>query len=328
VRVGDRRTAALHPNPLPASGERESARARTLVFSHANGFPAGTYSMLFQAWQAAGWRVIALPRLGHDSRFPVSSNWPHLRDELLGFIQQQAPGERVALVGHSLGGYVSLLAASRKPAAVAAVVLLDSPVLDGWRAHSVHVMKLSGLMKRLSPGRVSARRRWQWPSREAALAHFQGKAAFARWHPRVLADYIEHGLEPDPEAGPESRAPGAVRLAFNRAIETRIYDTLPHHLGRLLQRHPVAAPVAYVAGTRSAEGRQVGLAATRRLVHERLQWIEGSHLFPMEQPEATANAVLTMLTGMVGALHPLPAKRAEAVKPLPSGPGAPPCRRP
>ncbi|MFM7505218.1 MAG: hypothetical protein ACKO3M_01400, partial [Rubrivivax sp.] len=49
---------------------------RTIVFSHANGFPAGTYRVLFEAWQAAGWRVLALPRLGHDERFPVTSGWP------------------------------------------------------------------------------------------------------------------------------------------------------------------------------------------------------------------------------------------------------------
>lgn len=269
-------------------------RARTLVFSHANGFPAGTYSMLFSIWRAAGWRVVAPPRLGHDPDYPVTSNWPHLRDELLHFIATEAPHEQVALVGHSLGGFLSLLAASRKPAMASAVVLLDSPVLDGWRAHSLRMLKLGRLIGRVSPGRVSQGRRWQWPSREAALAHFQSKAAFARWHPQVLADYIAHGLEPDPAAGE-----GAVRLAFHRDVETQLYNTLPHHLGRVLSRHPLRAPAAYIAGTRSAEGRQVGLAATRRLVHERLQWIEGSHLYPMEQPEATANAVLTMLAAMV-----------------------------
>lgn len=268
--------------------------ARTLVFSHANGFPAGTYSFLFEIWRAAGWRVIALPRLGHDPDYPVTSNWPHLRDELLHFIATEAPREQVALVGHSLGGFLSLLVASRKPALASAVVLLDSPVLDGWRAHSVRMLKLGGLIRRVSPGRVSQRRRWQWPSREAALAHFQSKAAFAAWHPRVLDDYIAHGLEPDPAGGE-----GAVRLAIRRETETAIYNTLPHHLGRVLHQHPLRAPVAYIAGTRSSEGRQVGLAATRRLVHERLAWIEGSHLYPMEQPEATANAVLTMLAAMV-----------------------------
>ena len=41
---------------------RALADGRTLVFSHANGFPAGTYRVLFEAWRAAGWRVVALPK--------------------------------------------------------------------------------------------------------------------------------------------------------------------------------------------------------------------------------------------------------------------------
>ena len=27
-----------------------------IVFSHANGFPEGTYRVLFEAWRAAGWK--------------------------------------------------------------------------------------------------------------------------------------------------------------------------------------------------------------------------------------------------------------------------------
>ncbi len=260
----------------------------TICFSHANGFPAGTYRLLFEAWREAGFRVIAVDRFGHDPRYPVSGNWPRMRDQLIDLIQLQAPGQAVHLVGHSLGGYLSLLAACRRPDLALSLVLVDSPVLSGWRAHSLQVMKVSGLVKRFSPGRVSARRRWQWPSAEAAWQHFSAKAAFARWDPAVLRDYIRSGTEPDPQ----SAEPGAVRLAFHREVETRIYNTLPHNLGALLHRHPLRCPAAYLAGTRSVEGRQVGLAATRALVHERLQWIEGSHLFPMEKPLQTAAAVL------------------------------------
>ena len=36
----------------------------TLVFSHANGFPAGTYRTLFEVWRAAGHEVHAIERLG------------------------------------------------------------------------------------------------------------------------------------------------------------------------------------------------------------------------------------------------------------------------
>ena len=276
-----------------------AARARTsgtIAFSHANGFPAGTYRLLFEAWEEAGYRVIAVDRFGHDPAYPVSSNWPHLRDQLIDRVLKQAKGRPVHLVGHSLGGHLSLLAACKRPDLARSLVLIDSPLVAGWRAHSVRAMKLSGLFRRVSPSRVSVRRRWQWPSAEAAWQHFASKAAFARWDPTVLRDYIACGTVPDADAG----SPGAVRLAFSREVETRIYDTLPHHLGSLLRRHPPQCKAAYIGGTRSTEGRLAGLAATRALVHERVQWLEGSHLFPMEKPQQTAAAVLAAIRSASG----------------------------
>lgn len=274
----------------PAAAPTPSPTAEpTLVFAHANSFPAGTYRALFERWQDAGWRVLAPEKLGHDPAWPVQSNWRPSRDELTGFIERQAPGQRVQLVGHSLGGYLSLLVACRRPDLVRGVVMLDSPVLDGWRAHSVRVFKTAGLIGRLSPGRTSMRRRHEWPDPAAVHAHFAPKRAFANWDARVLGDYFEAGFEPDPDGG--------MRLAFRREVETRFYNTLPHHMGPLLRRRPPAAPIAFVGGTRSVELRQVGLAATRRLVRDRFVWIEGTHLFPMEWPQQTAETVLSLIEG-------------------------------
>lgn len=263
-----------------------------IVFSHANGFPAGTYKSLFAVWRGAGYAVHAIERFGHDPRFPVSSNWPHLRDELIHFIDHEV-GEPAYLVGHSLGGFVSLLAASRRPDLARGVVLLDSPIISGWKAKVVQLFKTTGVGERFSPGFVSKKRRHQWPNRNAAYEHFASKAAFARWAPGVLRDYIESGVEPD-----ESAAGGWHRLRFRREVETEIYNSLPHHLPRLLRTHPLRCPLAFVGGTESDEVRRVGLEATRRLAHGRMAQIAGSHLFPLEKPAETAGEVLRQIEAM------------------------------
>ncbi len=263
----------------------------TIVFSHANGFPAGTYRVLFEAWRGAGYAVKAIEKFGHDPAWPVTSNWPKLRDQLIAFVEAEvaAPARPVFLVGHSLGGMLSLLVACRRPDLVRGLVLLDAPAITGWRAHSVQVLKATGLMPRVTPGKVSRTRRHEWPSREAVLAHFAAKTAFARWDPRVLADYVAAGFE---------EHEGKTVLAFRREIETHIYETLPHHLGTVLRRHPPRCPVAFLAGTQSAEVRQAGLAASRALAQERFAWVEGSHLFPMERPDQTAGEVLRCIASM------------------------------
>ncbi|HSW08506.1 alpha/beta fold hydrolase [Aquabacterium sp.] len=260
----------------------------TLVFSHANGYPAGTYRQLFQLWQAAGWRVAAVDKFGHDPQYPVTSNWPRLRDQLVDFIEAQACGP-VWLVGHSLGGLLSLMATCKRPDLVRGLVLLDSPVITGWRAHSVQMLKLSGLMARVSPARISRTRRHEWPSRKAVAAHYGAKALFARWAPGMLNDYLACGT---------IRRGGKTVLAFEREVETRIYNTLPHHLGQLLKRHPPHCPVSFIAGTRSSEIRQGGLETSRALAGERFRWIDGTHLYPMEKPAETAALVLDLLAGM------------------------------
>lgn len=262
----------------------------TIVFNHANGFVAGTYATLFERWRAAGWRVLAHDKFGHDPKYPVTSGWPHVRDELLAFIDREAKGEPLFLVGHSMGGYLSLLGASRRPQQVRGAVLLDAPIVAGWRAHAFQVLKRTGIIQRAGPGKVSARRRTNWPDAAAVREHFARKHAFARWDPRVLDDWLRHGFEPDPAGG--------LRLAFHRDIETRIYNTLPHHVPALLKRHPPGGPVAFVGGVRSTENRQLGVSFVRRLAGPRWRSIDGTHLFPMEHPDDTAAVVLQLLDEM------------------------------
>jgi pimeloyl-ACP methyl ester carboxylesterase len=254
-------------------------------FSHANGFPASIYRTIF-AELADDYEVRHIERIGHDPRYPVTQDWPHLVEQLLDDIGRTYE-QPVWLVGHSLGGYVSLMAALKKPQWVRGVVMLDSPVVAGWRSSILRVSQWTGLDERLSPAAATRKRRTHWASREEAWRHFHSKPAFARWDERMLSDYIEFGI-------PQVSHDGSRSLAFDRRIEYQIYRTLPHTLGaRLARGAPV--PVGFIAGTRSREIRQVGLRATRRATGGHVEWIEGSHLFPMEKPIETARAVQRML---------------------------------
>ena len=262
-----------------------------IVFSHANSFAAGTYALLFKHLRSRGFAVKALDKFGHDPAYPVSNNWPGLVQQLHDFAAREVDkaGEPAFLVGHSLGGFVSIMCAARHPQLARGVLLLDSPLLGGWKSHAVRAAKRTQLVGSISPGAVSRKRKNRWPSREAALEHFRHKKAFARWDPQVLADYIAHGMRDED---------GECVLAFDRDIETRIYNTLPDNMDGLLKRHALRCPAAFIGGLQSEEVGQVGLAMTRKVTEGRMAMLDGSHLFPMEKPLATAAAIEAALLGM------------------------------
>ena len=266
-----------------------------IIFSHANSFPASTYRALFRSLRARGFTVRAIDKIGHDPAYPVTNNWPHLAKQLADFGRAEIDkaGEPAWLVGHSLGGFLSLMVAARHPELggqpVKGVLLLDSPILGGWKAAALQMAKGGQFVGSVSPAKISRTRRTHWPSPEAALAFFQGKKAFARWEPGVLQDFITHGLQ---------EVDGQYTLAFNREIETAIYNTVPDNLERLLGRHPLQCPVAFIGGKESKELKQVGLALTEKISKGRVTMMEGSHLFPMEDPLGTAAAIEAALRAM------------------------------
>ncbi len=263
-----------------------------LIFSHANGFPAGTYRKLFDLL-TPDFDIRAIEKYGHDPRLPVTNNWPHMVDELLVLLHENAKQpehqsaapyepEKSLLVGHSLGGFLSVMAAHKAPHLVSGVILLDSPIVTGWRAGLLRTAKAVGLAERFTPAHVSKTRRNQWDSVEAAYSHFVAKNVFARWDKAMLHDYASHGTLADTINKTHKRT-----LAFDRDVETKIYRYFPDNLGHLI-REPFPVPIAFVGGSMSDEVKQVGMKATLRATQGRVSWIPGSHLFPMERPDETA----------------------------------------
>ena len=258
-----------------------------LHFAHANSYPAGVYRQFF-ALLSEDFDIQSLDMHAHNPQYPVTDCWPHLVDEYINELTTRYT-EPVILVGHSLGGMLSLMVAHKRPDLVRCVVMLDAPVVGGWRAFAWRMIKLLGRAYSVPPAKFSIRRRNVWPDAQAAHDHFAGKELFAAWAPGVLADYMESGLKPHPDG---------VQLRYTREQETAVYASLPHHLPKLLSKgYPV--PIGFIGGDNSWETSQSGHQHTQALVGPHFRIVPGGHLFPMENPRLAAHATKEMIADLL-----------------------------
>ena len=255
-------------------------------FSHANGFPAPCYRRLFDAL-GDRFRIGYVDRIGHDPHFPVSDGWTHLVEELIAAIEARWT-EAVVGVGHSLGGYVTALAAIHRPELFRAVILLDAPILGGFTGSAVQFVKRIGLIDRVTPAGSVKNRRREWPTRDDALAHFRRRTIFRNFDAECLEDYVRFGTVEDASG---------VKLWFDPGIEYQIYRTIPHDIAGALKKLTVAG--GFIGGNESTLLRRVGLGRTRRSF--RLALIPGGHLFPFQLPENAAQSIRRMAADL-GAL--------------------------
>ena len=248
-----------------------------LHFTHGNSFPAGVYRRFFDGLRD-DFDVHAIDMVGHDDAFPVSDGWPGLVAELIA--QLEGYPEPAILVGHSLGGMLSLMAAKQRPDLARCVVMLDSPVVTGWRAWLLRVAKARRWDDNFSPAKASQRAPHRVAGRRGGVPAFRLEG-----HLRgVGAGRVGrlHGARPDAASG--WRAAALFARSGNRVSTARCRTIWARWC-----EPPFPVPIGFVGGDDSFELRQAGLDATRRLVGRHFSEIEGGHLFPMESPELAAS---------------------------------------
>jgi len=253
-----------------------------LHFSHANGFPAPCYAAMLEPL-GRRYRVGWIEAIGTDPRYPPTEGWPHLVEQLIDTLEREYGGEPVYGVGHSLGAYLSFIAAVRRPELFRAIVMLDAPVIGALRGRALGAVKRLGIVDRVTPAGMTRERRSEWASREEAKAHFQSRRLFRDFTERCLEDYVQHGLV--------AKA-GQFRLRIDPEIEYRIYRTIPHGMSRHLRALKV--PAGFIGGVDSDVLRRVGLGPMRGPRFLKLR-VPGGHLFPFEHPLVAAAAVEELL---------------------------------
>ena len=259
----------------PGRGDDQVA----LHFAHATGFNAHTYAPLFEMLDPSI-DLYAMDARGHGFSSARAEprqlrSWTPFVDDLEAFLCTLP--KPVVLAGHSMGGSVSLKVTARNPSDVGALVLID-PVLPpptlGW---AVRFARATGASNRLPIAQAAAKRRMEFPSRDAAVENFVGKGAFRTWPRAWIQSYVDGGTV-DTDSG--------VRLSCERAWESRVFATADPWPKRALPR--IACPTTLIARERAgpplpAESRD---AFVRARPDTRLVALEdASHFMTMERPE-------------------------------------------
>ncbi len=282
VDIADRRRQSCRPSAflfvsLPA------VTRPLVVFSHANGFPAGTYRKFFSFLEPHV-EIRALDMYGHDPRFPVRDNWHQLAEELLAFVDAQC--DRPAfLLGHSMGAVLSFIAAYHRPEKFRGLVMMDPPLINGAQGLAFQVVKCMGRGDSVTPAGKSKNRRSHWPSREVAITELSRKKLFSGVDPDCVHDYVHSVTEP--------QADGEFHLRFLVAQEVAIFRTTPTDYWRYWRR--LRVPGVLMTGEQTEVTRPD--AVLRMCLRHRMSHVttSGGHLFPLQHPEQVARQVLMQL---------------------------------
>lgn len=123
--------AGLRPGTVegPRGGLRyyEGGKGKTMVLLHGSGSQAGDWHAVAQPL-ARLYRVLVLDLPGHGESGPAEGPLPvgDLADSLGALLDARSPGQPATLIGNSLGGWVSLLYASRHSDRVERVIGVSS----------------------------------------------------------------------------------------------------------------------------------------------------------------------------------------------------------
>jgi pimeloyl-ACP methyl ester carboxylesterase len=274
-----------------------------IYFLHGNGFPSGCYQQFLTAL-ATTTKTFAEPLLTSPPNCHPTKRWFVMRDQAMARIEallnehseELKKGEKLHLVGHSMGGYLQMMAAQKLlernsdfRSIIGSIVLIDSPVPLGWRGLLLKTLQATTLSTKGGPAPIAAKRRYQWSTIEEATRFFATKPFTQGWRSGVLKDFTTHALTRIED--------GSFELTVPRQVESDIYayTTATEAIQALNYLKRKSISPFFIAGSNSIEVGLAGRQKMYRLFRNQLAVIEGSHLIPFEKPTECADEVLKFL---------------------------------
>ena len=242
-----------------------------IQFSHANGFPSKTYSVLFE--QLKEHKISTINILGENTN-SAEINWYDMRDEILESAGQH--GESVIGIGHSFGGVLTLLAAAKNPELFHSIILLDPPLFSSQKRAFIRLLRALNIEDWVSPSGKSKHRRDHFDSKSQAKSFFQAKKLFKNFHPQVLNDYVSHGLTDG-----KNDVELTISVEKELAVFHKMLTSFPQDVYKVKCTLVYAAknPILWRSDLRWI---------SKKFTKLQIIPFPGSHLFPLENPESTA----------------------------------------
>lgn len=263
-------------------GWRSPARGKPVLhFLHGNGFDSRVY-----------WPMLSL--LKDDYDLILSHAQGHggsdAGDRFLGYGRnakmlaqwlKHAKGEygdvRWIGMGHSFGGILHTLIASRQPQLFDQLVLLDPVFMPPPLSTATRQLARLGLMKHSPMARQARARRTQWADRDDALAYFRERGVFRGWHPQALDAYLDYSLD---------HRDSYITLQTPAWLEAQIFSQHSYRLWPAISALQGHVDILYGADSFSFIKPAVERAARRSNIHAHR--VPGGHCFMQQFPEDTA----------------------------------------
>lgn len=277
---------AWQANDIAGWDRKGKEGAPSVHFLHGNGFCSTTLLPIGLQFPA-DWNLLFTDVPGHGESLQPQGympNWLQISRQI-GKTLEQRIDEPVLGVGHSMGGVMTLMLAAERPDLFKKIVLLDPVLFSSEIILMQRLMRKSGFWRRTDLVKKVSSRRREWPDAQSMEADLSQKSLYKNWHPDALQAFIKGGTR-STEQG--------IELCCDPEWEASIFGSYPRGLWSALRKvqvptHIILASESYGFIARSAR------KAAKVNSNIQIQTFEGSHCFPMEQPDSVAKILLELL---------------------------------
>lgn len=284
----------------------DPAKKLAAVWLHATGFNAMTYQSIL-APLGLRTKIHALDLRGHGrstltARPQKLKSWKRYRDDVLAFLDREAPVNPVVLGGHSMGATVALMVAGARPEKVAGLVLVDPVILPARYYLAMHLSPLRRGGHHMA--KQARRRRNQFDSREHIQFKYQGRGAFETWRKPFLEDYILDAFDRTDGNDPDSDKQTWQLLCDPKweAATFLAQRNRPWNALAKVKKHRI--PITVLRPDRdSVLTDEVAIRLTKKCPHLVLkERVNTTHFLPMEAPYDVRDQLSTYISSLIEGL--------------------------